>query len=145
MINPEKITEVLIKEQQEVKQENQTKYLKVLIVEDDKPSELLIEFVIKKFCKVILIVRNGFDAVRTCLKNPDIDLVLMDILLPQMNGYDATRQIRQFNKDVVIIAQTAYAMTEDREKAIAAGCNDYISKPFSRAQLTEIIQKHFNK
>jgi len=79
--------------------------------------------------------------VEVCLNNPDIDLVLMDIKLPTIDGYEATRQIRKFNKDVIIIAQTAYALEGDREKAIAAGCNDYISKPIKKDELLEKISK----
>ena len=80
-----------------------------------------------------------------CRNNPDIDLVLMDIQMPDMDGYEATRQIRLFNKDVVIIAQTAFALTGDREKAIEAGCNDYISKPIKKDELMVLVQKHFKK
>jgi len=72
-------------------------------------------------------------------------LVLMDIKMPIMDGYEATRQIRLFNKDVVIIAQTAFALTGDREKAIAAGCNDYISKPIKKNELMVLVQKYFKK
>jgi len=68
----------------------------------------------------------------------------MDIQMPDLNGYEATRQIRQFNKDVVIIAQTAFGLSGDREKAIAAGCNDYIAKPINMAELLALIPKHFN-
>jgi len=62
--------------------------------------------------------------------------------MPEINGYNATKQIRKFNKDVIIVAQTALALTGDNEKAIAAGCNDYISKPISKDNLIEIICKH---
>ena len=104
-----------------------TSLLKLLIAEDDEVSEMLISIGVRKYCKSILNVRTGVEAVEACRNNPDIDLVLMDILMPEMNGFEASRQIRQFNTDVVIIAQTAYALTGDREKAIEAGCNDYIS------------------
>jgi hypothetical protein len=67
----------------------------------------------------------------------------MDILMPEMGGFEATRQIRKFNKDLIIIAQTAYGLQGDREKAIEAGCNDYISKPTKQAELASSIQKHF--
>jgi CheY-like chemotaxis protein len=67
----------------------------------------------------------------------------MDIEMPGMNGYEATGQIRQFNKDVIIIAQTAYALAGDREKAIAAGCNDYIAKPYNKTSLTALLKKYF--
>ena len=119
--------------------------LKILIVEDDLASETYITIVVKIFSKEILVVRNGVDAVKTCHDNPDLDLILMDIKLPKMDGYEATRQIREFNKDVIIIAQTAYALTGDREKAIEAGCNDYISKPIEKVLLKELIKKHFIK
>jgi len=89
-------------------------------------------------------VCNGIDAVETCRNNPDIDLILMDIQLPDMNGYEATREIRKFNKSVIIIAQTAYALTGDRELTLKAGCNDYISKPIDKRVLNEMIQKYFN-
>jgi len=81
------------------------------------------------------------EAVRLCKENPDIDFVLMDIKLPELNGYDATKRIREFNKDIVIIAQTSYAFPDDREKAITAGCNDYISKPYSQNDLLELLKK----
>jgi CheY-like chemotaxis protein len=69
----------------------------------------------------------------------------MDIQMPEMNGYEATQQIRKFNKEVIIIAQTAFAMAGDKEKSIAAGCSDYISKPIKKDELELLIQKYFNK
>lgn len=119
------------------------KNLKILIAEDDEISGLLLTIGVKTFGKEVLKVRNGVEAVETCLNNPDIDLVLMDIKMPELDGYEATRQIRQFNTDVVIIAQTAYALMGDREKALAAGCNDYIAKPFGNEMLGSVIRKCF--
>jgi CheY-like chemotaxis protein len=119
--------------------------LKILIAEDDETSEMLITIDVKKFSKNVLIAGTGSEAVEVSRNNPDIDLILMDILMPVMNGYEATRQIRQFNKEVVIIAQTAFGLFGDREKAIEAGCNDYISKPINRAELLALIQKYFKK
>jgi CheY-like chemotaxis protein len=69
----------------------------------------------------------------------------MDIRMPGMNGYDATRQIRKYNKEIIIIAQTAYALSGDRQKAIAAGCNEYLSKPIDKDELVRLIQKYFNQ
>lgn len=123
--------------------ENQIKRLKILIVEDDETSEMLIAIGVEKFSKEILKARTGIDAVEICRKNLDIDLILMDIQMPDLNGHEATRQIRQFNKEVVIIAQTAFGLSGNREKAIAAGCNDYIAKPINRAELLALIQKYF--
>jgi hypothetical protein len=119
--------------------------LKVLIVEDDEASEMLISIELAKFSKEILKVTTGIDAIETCLNNPDIDLVLMDIQMPGMNGYEATRKIREFNKEVIIIAQTAFALTGDREKAIESGCNNYISKPIKQTELMELIRTYFKK
>ena len=64
----------------------------------------------------------------------------MDINMPVMNGYEATREIRKFNNEIFIIAQTAYALDSDREKALEAGCNDYISKPINRDELITMIE-----
>jgi len=114
---------------------------KILIVEDDFASELMLEMMLEDFCKFPLIAIDGLEAVRLCKENPDIDFVLMDIKLPELNGYDATKRIREFNKDIVIIAQTSYAFPDDREKAITAGCNDYISKPYSQNDLLELLKK----
>ena len=125
--------------------ENQTKSLKILIAEDDKISEMLITIEINAFSKEVLIARTGREAVEVCRNNPDIDLILMDIQMPEMNGYKATQQIRQFNKDVIIIAQTAFALSGDREKSIKSGCNDYIAKPIKKTELESLIQKHIKK
>jgi len=119
--------------------------LKILIVEDDRTSEELISIAVRKFGKEIIIARTGSEAVEACLKNPDIDLVLMDIQLPEMDGYEVTREIRKFNKDVIIIAQTAYALEGDKEKAIAVGCHDYLSKPIKTDELKEMIIKYVNE
>jgi PAS domain S-box-containing protein len=123
---------------------NQIKKLKILIVEDDQASEMLISMAIKPFCNDVLRVRSGLKAIEACRSNPDIDLVLMDIKMPGMDGYEATRQIREFNKKVIIIAQTAFALVGDKEKAIEAGCNDYLTKPTRKDILLATISKQFS-
>jgi hypothetical protein len=117
--------------------------LKILIAEDDEISELFITTIIKNISKEILKTRNGIEAIEICRNNPDIDLILMDIKMPEISGYEATRQIRQFNKDVIIIAQTAFGLTGDREKAMEAGCNDYITKPIKKNLLIEKLNNYF--
>ena len=119
--------------------------LKILIAEDDETSEALLKVIVKLFSKETLIARSGSEAIKVCRENPDIDLILMDIQMPEVNGYEATRQIREFNKNVVIIAQTAYGLSGDKEKAVEAGCNDYISKPIDKENLFELVQKYFRK
>jgi hypothetical protein len=123
--------------------ENQVKKLKILIAEDDEIARVFITIVTERFGKEAIKVDNGYDAVAACRNNPDIDLILMDIKMPEMDGYEATRQIRLFNKNVIIIAQTAYGLPGDRDKAIEAGCNDYISKPINQNTLNNLIEKHF--
>ncbi|MGV8946971.1 MAG: CHASE domain-containing protein [Lutibacter sp.] len=127
------------------KSENLINKLKVLVVEDDESSEILILDIVSELSKEILIARNGAEAVELCRNNPTIDLVLMDVKMPVMDGYEATKKIRQFNKNVIIIAQTAFALIGDKEKLIAAGCNDYIYKPINSDELIEMIKKHINK
>jgi PAS domain S-box-containing protein len=129
----------------EEKRENPVNKLKVLIVEDDENSEIYISLIINAFSKEVLIARNGEEAIELCRNNPRIDLILMDVKMPLMNGYEATRIIRQFNKEVIIIAQTAFAFSGDKNKALAAGCNDYITKPINKDELREMIKKHVSK
>lgn len=113
--------------------------LKVLIAEDDAPSRKYLSLILKDVCDEILEAETGTETVELCRNNVDIDLILMDIQMPGISGYEATRQIREFNFDVVIIAQTAYDQLDEKENAIMAGCNDYISKPVNKATLLEKI------
>jgi len=133
-------TEVVMKEDAE----KQIKKLRILIAEDDAISAILISRYVGVFGNDILHAENGVEAVNVFRNHPDIDLVLMDIKMPQMDGYDAVRQIRQLDKKVIIIAQTAYALAGDREKALDAGCNDYVSKPMDRTALVNLIKEHFS-
>ena len=119
--------------------------MKILIAEDDEISDSLISAMVDKYSYEVLHVNTGDEAIHACRNNPDIDLVLMDIKLIGMNGYEATRQIRLFNNDVVIIAQTAFSLKFDRVMAIEAGCNDYINKPISISELKGLIRKYFTE
>ncbi len=136
-----KPVEAAISSQQETV--DKTKKIKVLVVEDDKTSVMLLLLLLKEFSRETLVVSTGTDAIEDCRLYPDIDLVMMDIKMPVMDGYEAARQIRQFNKDIVIIAQTAYGLSGDEDKAIAAGCNDYITKPLDIITFKGLIQKYF--
>ena len=111
----------------------------VLIVEDDEVNSLFLETVLLKSNINTIHAANGIEAVEICAVNNDINLVLMDIKLPLMNGYEATRRIKKTKPDLPVIAQTAYAMNEDREKAIEAGCDGYISKPIITSELLKLI------
>jgi hypothetical protein len=129
------------KEKQNKLEEKGGRKLKILIVEDDDISEMLLKYVLAPIAKNLLVATSGVKAIEICKQNPDVDIIMMDIRIPGMNGYQTTREIRKFNKDVVIIAQTAFAMEEDREKALTAGCNDYISKPIQLDKFKTILQQ----
>jgi PAS domain S-box-containing protein len=135
----ETITHPIAEENGEIKK------LKILIAEDDEISAKLLTRTTETIGKEVLRVSTGAEAIEICRNNPDIDLILMDIQMPEMDGYKTTQQIREFNKDVIIIAQTAYALSSDQDKAIAAGCNDYISKPVKKKELLALMQKYFTK
>ena len=123
--------------------ESKIKPLKILISEDDETSDLLIAIMLRKFNPVVFHAKTGIEVLETMRENPDIDMILMDIQMPEMDGYEATKEIRKFNKDIIIVAQTAYALSGEREKALAAGCNDYFSKPINQIILNEVITKYF--
>ncbi len=114
---------------------------KILIVEDNDQSFLFFKSVLKKTQILMKRAISGNEAIELCKKN-DFDLILMDIQLPEMDGCTATRQIKQFNKNVSIIAQTAYAMSDEKERCLEAGCDDYISKPVSVDNLLELINRY---
>jgi PAS domain S-box-containing protein len=114
----------------------------VLIVEDNNSSFLLLNSYLSQTKIKVLHTVNGTEAVSICKSNRDINLVLMDIQLPGINGYEATKQIKSFNNEMVIIAQTAYAMAGDEKKARDAGCDDYISKPIDKEKLLLLLGKY---
>lgn len=114
----------------------------ILIAEDVASNYLFLEEVIGRTGAKILWAKNGQNAIEMFTKN-NIDLILMDIQMPLLNGFDATRAIKKINPKVPVISQTAYAMAEDRGKSIAAGCDDYISKPISSQKLLHLINKYF--
>jgi CheY-like chemotaxis protein len=123
---------------------NESRKLKILVAEDDEVSQIFLNRIIKNIAEKLLNASNGAEAVEACQINSDLDLILMDMKMPVMDGFEATRKIREFNKSVIIIAQTAYGLAGDREKALEAGCNDYISKPIDQIKLKELINKYFD-
>ena len=132
------------KEEKETSKRTTSKGLKILVAEDDEASCEYLSIILKDMAETVLYAENGKEAIELFKDNPDIDLILMDMMMPVMNGYQATKQIRTFDKNVVIIAQTAYALSGDKEKILAAGCNDYITKPLSINTLKAVISKYFS-
>ncbi len=118
------------------------KRLNILVVEDDETNYLHLSIILKNIAGKMLHAYSGTKAVEMAQSNPDIDVILMDIKIPGMDGFEATRKIRGFNKEVVVIAQTAFALAGDREKALEAGCNDYTPKPVNKQDLLALIKKY---
>jgi signal transduction histidine kinase/CheY-like chemotaxis protein len=112
----------------------------VLIVEDEKSNYLLLKEFLSEMIPNVLHARNGLEAVEIC-KSGSVDLILMDMRMPEMDGFEATRQIRQFLPHLPIIAQTAYYNKKDMEKAMHYGCNEFISKPIKRDKLISMINE----
>ena len=123
------------------KSEGQT----LLIAEDDNINFLLFQKMMQNKNFKIIRAINGQEAVDICLNNPNIDLVLMDIKMPIMNGFEALEQIKPLRPNLSIIAQTAYSSSEDKLKIEKAGFNGYISKPLNRDILFELINKYLKK
>jgi PAS domain S-box-containing protein len=115
----------------------------LLIVDDVEDIHLLYKDVLNNTKIKIINAENGQQAVDLCM-NQKIDLVLMDIRIPLINGYEATKLIKTYRKDIPIIAQTAYAFPEDKLKCIEAGCDDFISKPIQMQNLFELLAKYLN-
>lgn len=117
---------------------------KLLIVEDDAMSFLFLKEILRPTKIKILHAPDGKKAIDMVYQTPDIDLVLMDIKLPGISGYEATKQIKEFS-DIPVIAQTAYAMLDDHSKILEAGCDDYISKPINRKNLLKLIDLYLTR
>ena len=120
---------------------NPEREILVLFVEDDRTSLTLLEVILAGMNFKIICAHNGVEAVRYFQENPEIELILMDIKMPEMDGIEATKEIRKLNPSVPIIAQTAYALSGDREKALEAGCNDYITKPLNKTELLKKVKE----
>jgi CheY-like chemotaxis protein len=116
----------------------------ILVVEDDESSAFLLGTFLKETGASISFTTDGNEAVDFVRQHPETDLVLMDILLPNKDGFTATREIKSFAQDVVIIAQTAYAFSMDHREALMAGCDAYLSKPLNMSLLLDKIDGYLS-
>jgi signal transduction histidine kinase/DNA-binding response OmpR family regulator/HAMP domain-containing protein len=114
---------------------------KVLLVDDDVRNIFALASVLERYDMEILYVENGLDAIRMLEQTPDIDVILMDVMIPELDGYETMRAIRSMPKyrDLPIIALTAKAMQGDRERCLAAGASDYITKPVDTERLLSLL------
>ena len=116
----------------------------ILIVEDEEINFFFIETLLLKTGLEIIHAWNGKQAIDCIKNNSQVDLVLMDIKMPIMDGFEATRIIRQQRPKLPIIAQTAYTLGDDKTRCLNAGCNDYISKPIRKGLLYKMIDNYLN-
>jgi PAS domain S-box-containing protein len=113
-----------------------------LIAEDDRFSYKFLESFLKQTNAIVLHAVDGKEAVEKCENNPNIDLILMDIQMPEMNGLEATQKIKKFRSEMIVIAQTANAIAEEKQKCIDAGCDDFITKPVNIDELFAKIERY---
>ena len=117
---------------------------KILIVEDDLSSRLYLNKILEKTGIAIFNAGDGQEAFNVILNNPDIDIVLMDIQLPVMDGYITAKKMRSFRKELIIIAQTSYSLSDDKEKIMNSGFDDYLTKPIFAHILIEKLTSHLS-
>jgi two-component system cell cycle response regulator DivK len=117
----------------------------ILVVEDNYISYKLLEILLSRTGIKIIHTENGITAIKAVKDSPEINLVLMDIQLPLMDGYEVTRAIKKIRPELVVIAQTANALDDDRQKCLNSGCNDYISKPIVFETMLSIINTYIRK
>lgn len=118
---------------------------KILIVEDDLSSRLYLNKILEKTGAILLNASDGKEALEMTESDKEIDVILMDIQLPVMDGYIAAKKMREIRKDLIIIAQTAYSMAGDLENIISSGFDDYLTKPIYSNVLIEKLTSWLKK
>ena len=117
----------------------------ILVAEDDDINFLVVKKSLEPYNFNLVRALNGKEAVEICRSNNKINLVLLDLKMPVMNGLEAMRLIKQFRPDLPFIALTAYAFESDKRNALDSGCSDYITKPCTKKDLMQVLKKHFNQ
>ena len=113
----------------------------ILIAEDVESNFLYLKAVLSKLNANVFWAKNGLEVLEICEKEEIMDLVLMDLQMPEMNGYEATQILKKKYPNLPVVAQTAFAMSDDRAKALDAGCDDYLAKPIKSKDLLSIAEK----
>ncbi len=116
---------------------------RILIAEDEEMNYLYLEEALRDSKAIVVWCKNGQDAVQKIISSDQkFDLILMDVKMPKMNGYEATKLIKKNNKEIPIIIQTAFAMPDERQKGFNSGCNEYLEKPIRQIKLLSTINKY---
>jgi PAS domain S-box-containing protein len=116
----------------------------ILIAEDEQSNFDFLKILLTRLNIRVLWAKDGLEAVNLCKTDPSINLVLMDIKMPLLNGYEATKMIKSLRPELPVIAQTAYAMISDKLEADKAGCDGYLSKPIKIQQITDVLENHLH-
>jgi CheY-like chemotaxis protein len=116
----------------------------ILLVEDHKYNLLVLRKMLERLGITVIPAENGKVAVEICMDNKDVDLVLMDLKMPVMDGYHAMMEIKKIRPGIKVIAETAYALAGDDKKILAAGFDGYLPKPITRENLENILDKNFS-
>jgi CheY-like chemotaxis protein len=120
---------------------NEKTYPNILIAEDVESNFLYLKAVLSKLNATVFWAKNGIEAIDICNDENSIDLIFMDLQMPEMNGYEATEILKKKFPNLPIVAQTAFAMSDDREKALDSGCDDYLAKPIKSKDLLSVVEK----
>lgn len=113
----------------------------ILLVEDEYSNYYFLQILLRNLGFDVVLALNGQEAVDFVNSEQQIDLVLMDLKMPIMNGFEATRKIKSIKPELPIVAQTAYIMGSDRHMAMEAGCNAYITKPIKKPDLVQVLNQ----
>ncbi len=117
----------------------------ILIAEDERLNRIFFRELLSRLDFNIVIVENGLEAVEYCKAHDDVALILMDVKMPLLDGYQATKEIKKIRPELPIIAQTAFALLEDKRVSKENGCDDYITKPIRSEKLFKLIEKYTSK
>ncbi|WP_297101266.1 response regulator [uncultured Draconibacterium sp.] len=123
--------------------ESATKKLRILLAEDDKINQKLFSYMLNEIAAELFIASTGVEAINLHKEHSDIDLILMDLKMPEMDGYEAVKNIRESDKAVKIFALSAFSPETQGEAVNGKDFNDYVSKPIRKADLLKVIEKHF--
>lgn len=117
----------------------------ILIAEDEILNYKLLETLIKRTGAEVLWAKNGLQAVEIIVQRDDIDLIFMDIKMPKMNGYEATRKIKELKPEMPVIAQTAFAFANEKVSILESGCDYYLKKPIQKDEIYKVLNEYLNK